>query len=134
MTSRFSRIAGSLISAGVLAFSVLSAAAAAVDEKNIVENPKKVTFYELEPAQLPRVLPDVAAAVINANYALQAGLNPAKDSIAVEPKSSPFANVVVVRKGEETKPAFAKLKKAINAPEVRTFIEKTYKGGVIPTF
>lgn len=98
MTSRFSRIAGSLISAGVLAFSVLSAAAA--DEKNIVENPKKVTFYELEPAQLPRVLPDVAAAVINANYALQAGLNPAKDSIAVEPKSSPFANVVVVRKGE----------------------------------
>lgn len=102
--------------------------------KDIVENPKKVTFYELEPAQLPRVLPDVAAAVINANYALQAGLNPAKDSIAVEPKSSPFANVVVVRKGEETKPAFAKLKKAINAPEVRTFIEKTYKGGVIPTF
>lgn len=101
---------------------------------DIVENPKKLEFYELEPAQLPRALDDVAAAVINANYALQAGLNPAHDSIAIEAKSSPFANVVVVREGEESKPEFQKLKAAITSPEVKKFIEEKYKGGVIPTF
>ena len=101
---------------------------------DIVENPKKLSFYELEPAQLPRALDDVAAAVINANYALQAGLNPAHDSIAIEPKSSPFANVVVVRTGEENEPKFQKLKAAITSPEVKKFIEEEYKGGVLPTF
>ena len=101
---------------------------------DIVENPKKLSFYELEPAQLPRSLDDVAAAVINANYALQAGLNPAHDSIALEAKSSPFGNVVVVRDGDEAKPEFQKLKAAITSPEVKKFIEEKYKGGVIPVF
>ena len=90
--------------------------------------------FKLEPAQLPRSLDDVAAAVINANYALQAGLNPAHDSIALEAKSSPFGNVVVVRDGDEAKPEFQKLKAAITSPEVKKFIEEKYKGGVIPVF
>lgn len=102
--------------------------------KDIVENPKKFTFYELEPAQIPRALPDVAAAVINANYALQAGLNPVKDGIALEESTSPFGNVVVVRPEDVDKPAFQKLKKAITSPEVKKFIEEKYKGGVIPVF
>ena len=102
--------------------------------KDIVQNPKNLTFYELEPAQLPRSLPDVAAAVINANYALQAGLNPVKDGIAIEESSSPFGNVVIVRPGDENKPEFKKLKKALTSPEVKKFIEEKYKGGVIPVF
>ncbi len=102
--------------------------------RDIVENPKKLKFYELEAAQLPRVLDDVAAAVINANYALQAGFNPAKDAIAIEAKSSPFGNVVAIRPGDEKKPEFQKLKSAITSPEVKKFIEETYEGGVIPVF
>ncbi|KAB7649409.1 ABC transporter substrate-binding protein [Sutterella faecalis] len=102
--------------------------------RDIAENPKNLTFYELEAAQVPLALNDVAAAVINANFALQAGLSPIKDSIAIEPSSSPFVNIVVVRPGDETKPAFQKLKAAITSPEVKKFIEEKYKGGVIPTF
>ena len=100
----------------------------------IVENPLKLKFVELEPALLPRALDDVQASVINANYALQAGFNPAKNAIALEAKSSPFGNVVVVRKGDAQKEAFQKLKKVITSPEVKKFIEDKYQGGVIPTF
>lgn len=100
----------------------------------IVENPLKLKFVELEPALLPRALDDVQASVINANYALQAGFNPAKNAIALEAKSSPFGNVVVVRKGDAQKEAFQKLKKVITSPEVKKFIEEKYQGGVIPTF
>lgn len=102
--------------------------------KDIAENPKNLNFYELEAAQVPLALNDVAAAVINANFALQAGLSPIKDSIAIEPSSSPFVNIVVVRPGDEAKPAYQKLKAAITSPEVKKFIEEKYKGGVIPTF
>ena len=101
---------------------------------DIVVMPNNVCCSDREPDQLPRSLDDVAAAVINANYALQAGLNPAHDSIALEAKSSPFGNVVVVRDGDEAKPEFQKLKAAITSPEVKKFIEEKYKGGVIPVF
>ena len=68
---------------------------------DIVSNPKKLKFVELEPALLPRALDDVTAAVINANYALEAGFNPAKNAIALEEKSSPFGNVVAIREGDD---------------------------------
>ena len=100
----------------------------------VVENPLNLKFVELEPALLPRALDDVKASIINANYALQAGFNPAKDAIALEAKSSPFGNIVAVRKGDAQKEAFQKLKKAITSPEVKKFIEDKYQGGVIPTF
>ena len=98
---------------------------------DIVSNPKKLKFVELEPALLPRALDDVTAAVINANYALEAGFNPA---IALEEKSSPFGNVVAIREGDDKKEAFQKLKKAITSPEVKKFIEEKYQGGVLPVF
>lgn len=101
---------------------------------DIVENPKKLKFLELEPALLPRSLHDVTASVINANFALAAGLNPAKNAIALEEKSSPFGNVVVVRKGDAQKEEFQKLKKVLTSPEVKKFIEEKYEGGVIPVF
>lgn len=101
---------------------------------DIVENPKNLKFIELEPALLPRALDDVTAAVINANYALEAGFNPAKNAIALEEKTSPFGNVVAVRKGDEKKEALLKLKKVITSPEVKKFIEDKYEGGVLPVF
>ena len=104
------------------------------DGATLVSNPKKLKFVELEPALLPRALDDVTAAVINANYALEAGFNPAKNAIALEEKSSPFGNVVAIREGDDKKEAFQKLKKAITSPEVKKFIEEKYQGGVLPVF
>ena len=73
-------------------------------------------------------------AVINSNFALQANLNPTKDALFIEPKDSPYANIVAVRKGDETRPEIQKLKAAITSPEVKKFIEEKYKGAVVPAF
>lgn len=101
---------------------------------DIVENPKKLRFIEIEAAQLPRALDDVGLAVINSNFALSAGLNPVKDAIAIEAKDSPYANVVAVRAGDEAREDLVKLKAALAAPELREFIEKKYGGAVVPAF
>jgi D-methionine transport system substrate-binding protein len=101
---------------------------------DIVENPKKLEIIEAEAAMLPRNLEDVTLAVINSNFALQANLNPTKDSLFIEPKDSPYANIVAVRKGDENRPEIQKLKAAITSPEVKKFIEDKYKGAVVPAF
>lgn len=101
---------------------------------NITENPKNLKIVELEAAQLPRSLDDVSVAVINTNYALEAGLNPLKDALAIESKDSPYANVLVIRKGEENDPNIQKLVKALNSKEVKDFITKKYNGAIIPAF
>lgn len=101
---------------------------------DIVDNPKHVKIVEVEAAQLPRALDDVDAAVINSNYALAAKLNPTKDAIAIESKDSPYANVVVVRAGDENRPELQKLKNALLTPEVKTFLEEKYQGAVVPAF
>lgn len=103
-------------------------------EKDIVENPKNLEIQALEAAQLPRTLEDVDASVINGNYALEAGLNPTKDAIVIEAKDSPYANIIAVKKGNENNEKIQKLIKALQSEEVKTFIEETYKGGVIPAF
>ena len=100
----------------------------------IVDNPKHVKIVEVEAAQLPRALDDVDAAVINSNYALAAKLNPTKDAIAIESKDSPYANVVVVRAGDENRPELQKLKNALLTPEVKKFLEEKYQGAVVPAF
>ena len=101
---------------------------------DIAENPYGVEIQEVEAAQLPRVLPDVAFAVINSNFAMEAKLNPVKDSLFTEPKESPYANIVAVRKGDEKRPEIQKLMKALQSPEVKKFIEERYKGAVVPAF
>ena len=101
---------------------------------DITDNPKKLEIIEVEAAMLPRNLDDVALAVINSNFALQANLNPTKDALFIEPKDSPYANIVAVRKGDETRPEIQKLKAAITSPEVKKFIEEKYKGAVVPAF
>ena len=75
-------------------------------EKDIVENPKNFKFIAVEGAQLPRVLADVDASIINGNYALEAKLNPAKDAILLEGAESPYANILSVKKGNENNEMF----------------------------
>lgn len=100
---------------------------------DIAKNPKKLVFKELEPAQLPRSLDDVDAAVINNNFALDAGLSPREDAILLEKaKNNPYNNVLAVKKGNEDDPRVKKLEKLLTSPEVKKFIEDKYKGSVIP--
>ena len=72
------------------------------------------------------------AVVINANYAVQSGLNPKKDAIALEKSDSPYANIVAVRKGDQNKPAIKKLMKALRSKSTQKWIEKKYKGAIMP--
>ncbi|HCN46324.1 MAG TPA: methionine ABC transporter substrate-binding protein [Pseudomonas sp.] len=102
--------------------------------KDIAENPKKLKFRELESAMLPRVLDQVDLDMINTNYALEAGLNPAKDALVIEGSDSPYVNFLVARPDNKDSDAIQKLAKALTSPEVKTFIEKKYSGAVLPAF
>jgi len=101
---------------------------------DITENPKNFVIEEIDAPQLPRVLGDVTIAVINTNYALTANLNPTKDALAIESINSPYANIVVVKRGNENSEAIKALNKAINSEEIRKFIEEKYKGAIIAAF
>ncbi|MDO5645976.1 MAG: MetQ/NlpA family ABC transporter substrate-binding protein [Dermabacter sp.] len=110
------------------------ATGASVDQ--VAENPKNLTFTELEGAMIPRSLSDFAAAVINGNYALEAGLSPAEDAIHIEPgEGNPNANLLVWRTEDDGNAALAKLEELLHTDEVREFIKTTYSNGsVIPAF
>ena len=101
---------------------------------DITGNPKNLEFTELDAAQLPRALQDADAAVINTNYALDAGLSPKNDAIAMEKADSPYANVIVVRAGDEGQPWVKTLVEAYHSPEIKSFIETKYEGAVIPAW
>lgn len=105
-----------------------------VTEFDIVENLKKLKFKPIEAAQLPRVLPDVEAAVINGNYALEAGFSPVEDSLLLEGAESPYANIIAVKSGDESKEDIQKLLKALQSKKVSDYIGANYKGGVVPAF
>lgn len=109
-----------------------------VTPKDITENKKNLKFEELEAAQLTISLQDVDGAVINGNYAIEAGLNPSKDSLAIEDKDAEAAkiyrNILAVKKGNENLPKIEALKKALTSDEVKKFINEKYNGAVIPTF
>ena len=95
-----------------------------VTAKDIIENPKNLEIKEIEAAQLPRTLEDVTAAVINTNFAGEAGLIPSKDAIVIEGKDSPYANVVAVRTEDKNSPEIKALVKAANSKEVKDYINK----------
>ncbi|MFD9244492.1 MetQ/NlpA family ABC transporter substrate-binding protein [Streptomyces sp. NPDC059556] len=100
-----------------------------------ITDKKGLEFKELEAATVPRALNDVDAAVINGNYAIEAKLSPAKDAIALEKSDgNPYANFLAVKKGNEKDARVQKLAKLLNSPEVKKYIEDTYKGSVIPAF
>ena len=103
-------------------------------ENDIAENLKNLKITALEAAALPRILDDVDGAVINGNYALEAGLNPLIDGLIIEGGDSPYANLIAVRKGEEGQDKFVKLLKALQSDKVKEYIEKTYEGAVAPAF
>ena len=103
-------------------------------QKDIAENPRKLRIRELEAATLPRVLNQVDLAVINTNYAIEAKLNPLKDSLFIEDASSPYANLLVARDDNANSPAIRKLAAALNSPEVKQFLADKYQGAVVPAF
>ncbi|KAA3512986.1 MetQ/NlpA family ABC transporter substrate-binding protein [Agrobacterium rosae] len=105
-----------------------------VTPADITENPKNIQIVELDAAQLPRSLDDTDASVINTNYATAAGLNPKKDSIAIESEKSPYANVIAVRTQDKDKPWVKTLVESYQSPEVKTFILEKYNGTVIPSW
>lgn len=106
-------------------------------KNDIAEYTVKVEIVELEAAQLTRALPDVTAAIINGNYAIDAGLSPAKDAIISESKDSlaakTYANVVAIRKGDENREEIKALNEVLTSPEIKQFIEEKYQGAVVPT-
>lgn len=100
--------------------------------QDIADNPKQLKVKAMDAAQLPRVLQDVAGAVINTNYALEAKLNPTKDSLFIEDKDSPYANLLVVKQERINDPALLKLAEVLISPEVKKFIEEKYQGSIVP--
>lgn len=101
---------------------------------DIVENPRNLIIKELDAAQLPRALEDVDIAAINTNYAIEAGLNPVRDSIYLEGTDSPYVNILAVRKGDENKPLLQALVNAYHSQRIIDFVTKKYEGSLIPGF
>lgn len=101
---------------------------------DIVENPKRLRFWEIEAASLPRQLQDLDAAVINTNYALEAKIDPIREAIIMEGSESVYVNVVAVRPEDVHRPELEALAKALTRPEVRAFILESYGGAVVPVF
>ncbi|BCG60816.1 MetQ/NlpA family ABC transporter substrate-binding protein [Paenibacillus sp. URB8-2] len=103
-------------------------------KSDITENKKNLKIIELEAANLPRQLDEVDLALINANYALEAGLVPTKDALFIESGDSPYANLLVTRPDDKEKDAIKKLAAALTSPEAKKFIEDKYQGSIIPAF
>ena len=105
---------------------------------DIVDNPLNIQLKELEAAVVPTVLADVDVACINANYAIEAGLTVDKDALAVESAdgdaAKTYANLLVVKEGNENNEGIQALTKALNSDEVRDYINSKYEGSVLPVF
>lgn len=105
---------------------------------DIEENPHNVKIEEIEAAQLPRTVADVDFAVINGNYAMEAGFSVGTDALAIEDASSEaaqtYANVLVVKEGNENDPAIQALYTALTSDTIKDFINNTYDGAVVPIF
>lgn len=102
-------------------------------KNDIVENPYNVEIVEAEAAQLPNILQDVDYAVINSNYAINAGLNPVADSLAIEGSSSAYSNILAVKEGNENAPEVLALIAALESKDVADFIAEKYAGAVVST-
>lgn len=105
---------------------------------DITSNPKNLQFKELAAAMLPQTIEEVDLSIINSNYALQGGLNPAEDALASETADSEaaetYANIIVVKEGSENNEAILALVEALQSDAVREYINNTYSGSVVPMF
>ena len=99
--------------------------------QDIAENPYNIKFQEVEAAQIPNILKDVDYAVINSNYALDAGINPVKQSLVIEGSYSAYANILAVKQGNENEPKIKALIAALSGQKVADFITQKYDGAVI---
>ena len=108
-----------------------------VTKNDIVENPKNLNLYEVEAAQIPRVVEDVDIAVINGNYAIEAGFK-VSEALAVEDSesiaASTYGNVIAVQEGHENDEAIQALIEALTSDEVKKFMDEKYEGAVVPLF
>lgn len=102
--------------------------------RDITANPSHFAFRELDSAMLPRIVDQVDLALINTNYALDAGLDPTKDALTIEGADSPYVNFLVGRADNRDDERVRKLIAALTSPEVKAYIEQTYKGAVLPAF
>ncbi|MEE3475191.1 MAG: MetQ/NlpA family ABC transporter substrate-binding protein, partial [Ruminococcus sp.] len=100
--------------------------------RDIEDNPKNIEFAEIEAAQLPSALKDYDYAVINSNYAIDAGLNPVKDSLGIEGSASAYVNIIAVKAGNENEPKIKALVAATESKKVVDYINKNYDGAVVP--
>ncbi len=100
-------------------------------KNDIEENPYNVDIVEVEAAQIPNVLQDVDFAVINSNYAIDSGLNPAKDALVLEGSYSAYSNILAVKEGSENEPKILALKAALESSAVKEFIDSKYDGSVV---
>ena len=105
-----------------------------VTVQDIVDNPKHLKITELEAAQLPRSLDDTAASVINAGYAISAGLNSAKDGIAVEADTSPYVNIIAARAKDKDNPTYQKFVKIFQSEAVKDYINTQFKKALVPVW
>jgi D-methionine transport system substrate-binding protein len=101
---------------------------------DISDNPRKLKFVEIDAAQLPRSLPDVDAAAINNNYAVQAGLDPVRDTLLKEPLESPWINIIAVREEDKDKPWVKQFVDAYHSDQVKQFILTRFKGAYVPSW
>jgi D-methionine transport system substrate-binding protein len=106
----------------------------AASVRDIRENKRKLKFLEVDSAFLARTMHDVALAVITANFAMEAGLNPNKDALLLEDSDSAFVNLFVVRREDADKAEMVAIKQALQSSKTRAFIEQRYKGAIKPAF
>lgn len=118
--------------AGVLRLKPTAGITATVAD--IADNPRELRIVQVDAAQSPRTLDDVDASAINTNFAVQAGLQPARDAIAIEDARGPYANLIAVRTADKDKPWVARLVKAFQSPEVRRFVEAQFSGALVIAF
>ncbi|PWM23230.1 MAG: metal ABC transporter substrate-binding protein [Oscillospiraceae bacterium] len=125
-----------LESAGLI--TVDPAAGYVPEVKDIIENPKNIQFIEVEAAQTPSLLPDVAAAIINGAHAVDHGLNPTDDSIYLEQvqegSDNPYINILVARTADKDNEIYQQIIKAFQTEETKQVINETYKGAYLPAW
>lgn len=99
--------------------------------RDVESNPHNINFKEVEAAQLPSILQDVDYAIINSNYAIDAGINPVEKSLIIEGSASAYGNILAVKAGNESSPKTLALKAALESQQVAGFITATYGGAVV---
>ena len=101
---------------------------------DVTGSPRHLRLIELDAAQLPRALDDVALAAINTNYAVSAGLDPATALIREPRENNPYANLIAVRTGDAGRPGLKTLLAAYQSPEMAAFLAAHFRGAILPAF